>query len=49
MKRLISIVLIALLIPTPVAHAKTCRTTHASYHSVYKHKTTYRWHTTCSN
>ena len=46
-KRLTAIVLIALLIPTPVAEAKTCSTTRVYYHSVYSHHNTAKWHTTC--
>jgi hypothetical protein len=48
MKRLIGIVLVLLLIPAPIAEAKTCHTTHTYRHSVYSGKNSYRWVTTCT-
>jgi hypothetical protein len=37
MKRLIGIILVILLIPTPVAEAKT-----STHHSIYKHTSVYK-------
>jgi hypothetical protein len=48
MKRLIGIVLVALLLPVPIAEAKVCGVTRTYHVSNYKHKTTVRMTYSCT-
>ena len=48
MKRLIVIVLVALLIPTPVANAKVCKVSRVYHTSHTTNKVTARMHYACN-
>ena len=48
MKKIITLALLLTIVSPTIANAKVCGTTHTSKHSVYTHKNTYRWHTSCS-
>jgi hypothetical protein len=48
MKRLIAIVLVALLMPVPVAEAKVCKVSRVYHTSHTTYKTTARMHYACN-